>query len=85
MTTPTLDLVPKLISGVAKAVPVGGSELDVTTIISRPMYNRFLKELGDDPATAERTKVYGSFTLVCEHELEFALSFPTGSQKAIWM
>ena len=86
MTTPTLDLVPKLISGVAKAVPVGGSELDVTTIISRPMWRRWCVELGYNPDGDISTpmfnyncpiRVFGSDTHVVEHESEFALSFAT--------
>ena len=57
---------------VYKAVPTGGSELDVVTIISKPMYAIFEEET--ETTTPGRTRVWGSDTQVVESHVMFSWS-----------
>ncbi len=60
-----------LMQQVAKAVPVGGSERDVLTIITRPMWEMWCRAVGNladslpDNGLAGN-RVYGSYTVLID-------------------
>lgn len=72
---------------VAQAIPEGGSERDVTTIISRMYWNAFLigvgMEQGLDPtdwlddSPGRTVRVFGSKTIVVDREDLMSVSFAT--------
>ncbi len=71
-----------LIHQVARAVPAGGTDQDVTTIISTPMWAAWCRAVGK-PEDSEPTewgtgpnhnRVYGSRTLVVDHPKMLAVS-----------
>lgn len=71
-----------LIGQVARAVPKGGTERDVTTIISIPMWRAWCRAVGmpeDSQPTewgigVESNRVYGSRTIVVENDKMIAVS-----------
>lgn len=71
-----------LIIQVASAVPEKGTELDVTTIITRPMWRAWCRAIRV-PEDSEPTdwigqntiRVYGSKTIVVESDIMAAVSF----------
>lgn len=77
------QIVRALIVQVASAVPPGGNERDVTTVISRPMWNAFCRATGipeDSEPTRwvganETRRVYGSATVVVENGEMISVSF----------
>lgn len=79
------DLVMRsLVHQVSKATPRGGTEQDVITFISLPMWKAFCRATGM-PETSKPTKwlgpkdthrVYGSVTVVVPSKAMFALSRP---------
>lgn len=81
-----IHIVCALIDQVTKAVPPGRSEQAVTTWISRPLWERFMRFCGEDakvlptewlmPIELTR-RVYGSRTIIVESELEFSVSKAT--------
>lgn len=76
-----LDIVAALVNQVRFAVPQGGTERDVVTIITRPMWQGFLRGINES-ADAEPTdwlghetfRVNGSLTIVIEREESYAVS-----------
>ena len=77
------ELVNALICQVTKAAN-GGSELSVTTFISKPMWKRFLKAIGINESSkptgwnGDKTiRVYGSNTVVVDSNELFSLSVKT--------
>lgn len=73
-----------LVAQVSAAVPrkSGGSEQDVTTLITRPMWEAFLRAVGEPPGTEPSpewsktaVRVYGSCTVVFEAEHMASISF----------
>jgi hypothetical protein len=83
MNKPTdFQIMKALMDQVRKAVPLGGSERDVTTIISRPMWQAWCRAV-DMPENSEPTewlgihktmRVYGSRTIVVENPKWLACS-----------
>lgn len=78
------EIVHALIEQVSKAVPKGRTETAVRTIISRPLWRLFNRELGH-PEDVEPTgwvgihkthRVYGSETVVVESDKLFSFSRP---------
>lgn len=74
-----------LVEQVSKAVPKGGSEQDVRTIITRPMWNSFCRaveipenSIPTDHIGIKSIRVYGSETIVVESEKMAACSFAVG-------
>lgn len=74
MSKPTdFQVMAALVSQVARAVPKGGNERDVTTIITRPMMQAFCRAT-NEPEDSEPTdwlslatlRVYGSQTVIVE-------------------
>lgn len=71
-----------LIGQVSKAVPAGGTERDVTTIISQPMWQAWCRAVGkpEDSQPTEwgtgpdHNRVYGSRTLVVDNPKMLAVS-----------
>ena len=64
-------IVQRLIEGVAAAVPKGGTEMDVVTHITRPLWQLWCEAMGDPPDTEptpwigkDTKRVFGSLTLV---------------------
>lgn len=84
MTSEQMTIVSALIDQVQKAVPKGGSELDVRTIITRPLWDKFMAAGGHPPGTMptgwlgihKTRRVFGSETRVVESEKFAAVSFP---------
>ena len=77
------EIVYALIDGVRKAIPQYGSERDVTTVITRPLW-RIWNVGTNSPPDSEPTpwlwpekcnRVYGSETIVVESEKFEAVSF----------
>lgn len=77
------DIRHQLMNQVCSAVPYGGSERNVTTIITRPLWRMWCESVGL-PAECEPTewlgllntrRVYGSRTIVVESEALAALSY----------
>lgn len=80
-----------LVDQVANAVPPGGNERDVTTIISRPLWRVWCRAMGH-PEDSEPTEwgispnhihVYGSYTIVVENPKMIAVSGVTSTAKLI--
>jgi hypothetical protein len=74
-----------LIHGVARAVPAGGNESDVTTVLTRPMWRSWCRAVGW-PEDCEPTewlgigqtrRVYGSRTIIVPGAGYVAASFAT--------
>lgn len=68
-----------LMDQVANAVPDGGSERDVVTVVSGPMWEIWCAAVGDNPAAPPgewraRNRIYGSETHVIESPECFAIS-----------
>lgn len=71
-----------LIGQVARAVPKGGTEQDVVTIISTPMWQAWCRAVGkpedSKPTTwgmgPEHNRVYGSRTIVVDNPKMIAVS-----------
>lgn len=67
---------------VRAAVPQGGSERDVTTLITRPMWRAFLRAIGEDEnqeptewlGAGKTLRVWGSRTIVVEDCTFLAIS-----------
>ncbi len=61
-----------LVHQVSKAVPEGGSEQDVLTLITRPMWEIWCRAVGlvggTLPDNGHHTRVYGSFTVLIESD-----------------
>lgn len=78
------QIVSALINQVAKAAG-GDSERNITTLISRPMWNAFLRGIGEPEDSAptdwlglEKTiRVYGSKTIVIDRDDFWSLSTKT--------
>lgn len=71
-----------LIHQVTKATPAGGTERDVTTIVSRPMWQAWCRSIGA-PEDSEPTewgtgpnhnRIFGSRTIVVENPKMLAVS-----------
>lgn len=85
MNKSPLYIVPALIQQVSKACPIGKSEVAVRTVISRPLWKMWCRELGDDEnceptewiGIKETRRVYGSETIVVESDELFSFSAPT--------
>lgn len=77
------EIIRRLVEQVRLAVPKGGSEKDVITVITRPMWRRFLRYIGInsdiDPVFSKSAKnnltVYGSETIVVERPYEASFSY----------
>ncbi len=71
-----------LIGQVSKAVPRGGSERDVTTIITRPMWRAWCRAIGIPceckpcawGSASNHNRVFGSRTLVVDNPKMLAVS-----------
>ena len=79
------DLVFRLIEQVESATPKGKTELDVVTLITRPLWRMWCESVGI-PADSEPSKewcgtgtkrVYGSRTIVVDSDKLAAISFPS--------
>lgn len=76
------DVMRALIGQVSRAVPKGGTERDVTTIISTPMWQAWCRAVGkpEDSQPTEwgmgkcSNRVYGSRTLVVDNPKMIAVS-----------
>ncbi len=76
------DILRALIEQVSKAVPNGGNETDVITLVSRPMWRAWCRGAGI-PEGSQPTewigsytfRIYGSRTIIVESELMAAASF----------
>lgn len=85
MTDEQRTLVFALIGQVTMARPQAGNERDVTTVITRPLWQRWNTALGYPPDTppseewigVHTHRVYGSRTIVIESEHEAAVSYVT--------
>jgi hypothetical protein len=74
------DIMRQLISRVARSMPKGGSEQDVTTFISRPMWKSWCRAVGiktnSEPTAwigVRSHRVYGSKTIIVEAAHLFAV------------
>lgn len=84
MSSEELQLISTLIGNVRNAVPKGGSERDVVTYITRPMWQLWCRYLGD-PEDCEPTewlghpqtrRVYGSKTIIIQGDELLSYSKP---------
>jgi len=81
------DIVRHLVQQVTRAVPKGGSERDVTTIITKSMWDDWCKATGIPCGTkpggwngiVDTNRVYGSETIVVKSPLYAAVSFATAT------
>lgn len=84
------DILRSLIYQVSKAVPAGKTEQDVTTIITRPMWDAWCRAagipVGSEPGTwkgaVNTVRVYGSHTIVVDGSMMFSVSFQRRLQPA---
>jgi len=75
-------IISAMIEQVSKAVPKGGNETDVITLVSRPMWRAWCRAVGI-PEFSEPTewkgchtfRIYGSRTIIVESEQMAAASF----------
>lgn len=77
------DIIHALYVQVVSAMPAGRSEVAVQTVISRPLWRRFMAAVGCHPdseptpwlgCSLKTRRVWGSETIVVESEHEFSYS-----------